>query len=90
MNDRIVSKGRSMRLRVGFERSGSAAETCQCTVSATRVRRSGLTDDISIVILVHDGPQVVHSGMFLRFFGCYGRAMSVLPWRASANQTYLE
>jgi len=51
LNDRIVSSGRSRRLRVGFERSGSASvdvsNMCRPMASDTR-----LTDDITVRILI--------------------------------------
>jgi hypothetical protein len=79
-NDLMVSRGLSQRGRVGFERSGSAAEESQRLWSGTRRQRRRLTDYITITIFMLDvterleGRLLQDGGIFVGVSGSYGDA----------------
>jgi hypothetical protein len=54
-NDRIVSRGRSRRLLVGLERSGSAVVELELLYSETI--SGSLTDDLALAVLVLDASE---------------------------------
>ena len=68
LNARIVSSGRSMRFRVGFERSGSAVTQVSTLWYKEHVCREELTDNIAIAVPVCHPSQVVYSRLFLCLF----------------------
>jgi len=60
--ERIVSRGRSQRLRVGFERSGSTANVSDWVRWETCTR----TDSIAVGIGMGEGAERLESGLFER------------------------
>lgn len=65
-NDRMVSRGRSRRGRVGFDRSGSAVKTMSARCPPKEGLTAALTNDIAICIFVLTLTKALHS----RLLGC--------------------
>lgn len=66
--DRIVSKGRSSRGRVGLDRSGSASN-CQLLSLVDKVER---TDNVPMNVSMLDGPNRLDSRFFMSH-SCYAQ-----------------
>lgn len=66
---RIVSRGRSIRLRVGLDRSGSARDMVSVNICYAAAKFGlELTDEVSLVVFVHYRSQVLNRGLLLCLF----------------------